>query len=378
MNGIRGKSTVVRLITAILTEANTKVVGKTTGTAARMLYWYTNEEYPIKRKLVGPNIGEQRKVVATAANLGAEALVSECMAVNPDYQIVFQNQLLQANIGVIVNVIEDHMEVMGPTLDYVAEAFTATIPYHGKLIIAQGPYVDFFTKIAQERHTEVFLAESDKITESQLAKFDYLIFPENVALALAFAKALNIDEEVAWQGMLKSNPDPGVLRVSKIKVLGKDTYFVNGFAVNDAHSTLTVWQRVKDLNYPAENPVIIMNCRKDRVVRSKQFAESVLPYIPASLTVAIGFSTKPIVDAYQANSFQTNSFLNLEEVSGEEVYKTIEEQISGKLIFGIGNIHGTAEEFMESILNRNTATNQCTENKGEISECTEQNYILQS
>ena len=56
------------------------------------------------------------------------------MAVNPDYQITFQNDLVKANIGVIVNVMEDHMDVLGPTLKDVAQAFTATIPYNGKLL----------------------------------------------------------------------------------------------------------------------------------------------------------------------------------------------------------------------------------------------------
>ena len=39
VNGIRGKSTATRFITAILEEAGYRVVGKTTGTAARMIYW---------------------------------------------------------------------------------------------------------------------------------------------------------------------------------------------------------------------------------------------------------------------------------------------------------------------------------------------------
>ena len=43
------------------------------------------------------------------------------MAVNPDYQITFQNDLVKANIGVIVNVMEDHMDVLGPTLKDVAQ-----------------------------------------------------------------------------------------------------------------------------------------------------------------------------------------------------------------------------------------------------------------
>ena len=55
INGIRGKSTVTRLITSILTEAGYKTVGKTTGTAARMIYWFQDDEdiiVSIKKKKV--------------------------------------------------------------------------------------------------------------------------------------------------------------------------------------------------------------------------------------------------------------------------------------------------------------------------------------
>jgi len=40
VNGIRGKSTVTRLITGVIQEAKYKTVGKTTGTSARMIYWF--------------------------------------------------------------------------------------------------------------------------------------------------------------------------------------------------------------------------------------------------------------------------------------------------------------------------------------------------
>ena len=79
----------------------------------------------------------------------ANALVNECMAVNPDYQITFQNDLVKANIGVIVNVMEDHMDVLGPTLKDVAQAFTATIPYNGKLVVMKDNYTSFFAKEAK-------------------------------------------------------------------------------------------------------------------------------------------------------------------------------------------------------------------------------------
>src|SRR5690606_8284298 len=70
VNGVRGKSTVTRLITGILVEAGLKAVGKTTGTQARMIYWFTDEEKPIVRRLEGPNIREQKLVVEEAAQLG--------------------------------------------------------------------------------------------------------------------------------------------------------------------------------------------------------------------------------------------------------------------------------------------------------------------
>ena len=127
VNGIRGKSTATRLITGVLTNADYKVVGKTTGTSPRMIYWNKKDEEVIKRNLLGANIKEQIKVINKAQEVGAEALVCECMAVRPEYQAVYQNDIFKSNITVIVNVLEDHLDVMGPTTDEIALAFSETI-----------------------------------------------------------------------------------------------------------------------------------------------------------------------------------------------------------------------------------------------------------
>lgn len=376
VNGIRGKSTVVRLITGIFQVAEYKVVGKTTGTAARMIFWNTNEETPIERRPEGPNISEQRRVVAQTARLGAEVLVSECMAVNPDYQIIFQKQMLQANIAVIVNVIEDHMDVMGPTLDTIAEAFTATIPYGGKLIIAPGSYVSYFSEIAKKRGTEVFVADTSKITEEKMRQFGYIVFPENIALALSVAEAMNIDEKTAWKGMLSANPDPGALRIHTLIISGQTTYFVNAFAANDATSTLAIWQRAMDLGYPADNSVVIMNCRADRVDRTIQFAQEVLPNTPSRLFICMGSSTKPVLDAYQTGKIITEEFYDGKAFDGFKIYNDVKEKIAGKVIFGVGNIHGTAEEFIEALLNLKPELFELENESMGGYECTEQNYML--
>lgn len=350
INGVRGKSTVTRLITGVVAEAGYKTVGKTTGTQARMLYWFDENEEPIKRRTEGPNIREQKVVVQRASELKADALVSECMAVNPDYQVTFQEEMLQASIGVIVNVLEDHMDVLGPTLDEVADAFTATIPYNGHLIVNESPYVPFFRKLAEERNTKLIVCDTTRIPEEFLLQFEYMVFPENAALALAVADALGIDEETAIRGMLKAWPDPGAMRILPIGNAVKPSYLVNGFAANDATSTINIWERVKMLGYPTKKPVIIMNCRADRVDRTEQFAKDVLPYIECDTLVVIGETTSPIVDSYNAGSIKANKLFNLEHQSTEKIMDVLKPYVLGnRSIYGIGNIHGAAEPVIEQL-----------------------------
>ncbi len=347
INGIRGKSTVTRLITGIVTEAGYKTVGKTTGTSARMIYWFTEEEKPIVRRPEGPNIGEQRRVVKEAARLQAEALVSECMAVNPDYQITFQEKMIQANIGVIVNVLEDHMDVMGPTLDEVAEAFLATIPYKGHLITVDGPYLEYFKTVAAKRRTKVIVADNSRITDEFLRKFDYMVFPDNASLALAVAEALDISEEIAFRGMLNAHPDPGAMRITQFGDPKAPAFLVNGFAANDAASTLRIWDRVGEIGYSVDSPIVIMNCRPDRVDRTEQFARDVLPYIKTDILVLIGETTSPIMDAYNEGKIPAKEIWDLEDHNTEEIFNKLRPELHNRMIYGVGNIHGAAEPLIE-------------------------------
>ncbi|WP_082788924.1 poly-gamma-glutamate synthase PgsB [Desulfolucanica intricata] len=349
VNGTRGKSTATRLITGILKEAGFKVVGKTTGTSARIIYWNKEEEEPIKRGRLGPNIIEQKAVVKKAVKLGASAFVTECMAVNPDYQIIFQEKLVKANIGVIVNVREDHMDLCGPTLDFIAESFTATIPKNGTLILGDSSYNDYFTQEAKKRNCRIIIANEEEIPDGYLENFTYVIFPENVAIALAVAKALNIDKDTALRGMLNANPDPGALMIYTLDKKSH-TYFVNGFAANDPDSTRMIWEHVTALGYPTKNPMVIVNCRPDRVDRTLQFAEEVLPNMDIDILVAMGQTVNPITEGVNSKKISPQKYINTEGLSPQEVYKTIKNYFINRTIFCVGNIHGGGDELVELII----------------------------
>lgn len=349
VNGTRGKSTVTRLITGVLKEAEMKVVGKTTGTSARIIYWDNESEKPIIRGPLGPNIIEQKHVVKEAVKSGADVFVAECMAVNPDYQIVFQEQLIQAHVGVIVNVREDHLDLCGPTLDNIAESFTSTIPYDGYLIVSSSPYNNYFRKIAESRNSKILIADESEIPYDYLSKFEYVVFLENVAIALAVAKALNIDKEVALRGMMKANPDPGALHIHPLSE-GRSGYFVNAFAANDPSSTLMIWNHIQSLNLSTKTPLVILNCRPDRVDRTIQFAEEVLPYIEMDALVVMGVNVRPVTEAWENGKIKANKYLNLEGYNTEELFNNIRPLLNQRVIFGVGNIHGGGDELLEKIL----------------------------
>lgn len=350
INGIRGKSTITRMAYSVLREDHYRVIGKTTGTDARMMYWFTQKEYDVIRKPQGANIGEQRDIIRKVVKQKANALVNECMAVNPDYQITFQKDLVKANIGVIVNVMEDHMDVLGPTLKDVAQAFTATIPYNGKLVVMKDEYTDFFAKEAKKRNSEIIVVDKDEIPESYLRKFDYLVFPDNVAIVLGIAEAVGVDYETALQGMLNAPADPGAVRIKYFYANNTQNVFVNAFAANEPKSTKAILNKVESYNYLYKKKIIILNCRSDRIDRTQLFVENFLEDVDYDVLICTGKSTKMVSNLMQ--KMPDKKYLNYEGQEFSEIEKGIMHESENALVFCVGNIHGPGgriAEFIEGI-----------------------------
>lgn len=349
VNGIRGKSTVTRLLMGILREEQVKVAGKTTGTMPRLFYWDQEEEIEIIRSLQGPNISEQKWVMKEVANRNVDALVTECMAVNPEYQSTFQKSYVQSNITVITNIIEDHLDVMGPTLDQVAEAFSETIPYNGYLIMSPSPYEEYFRKKAKKKNTKVLIADPDEVTQKDLDRFSYMMFPENVAIGYVLADLWGIKRNAALKAMVYAPVDPGALVVKRFGSVQEPNYFFNGFSANDATSTKNIWERIQEEYPQLKRRIIIMNCRDDRVDRTIQFAEEVLPHLPVDQLIVTGKSVRPIVKAFEKQEIPAEELINLENKKPEELIRMLTEIPGNAMIYGIGNIHGGGEEILEGI-----------------------------
>jgi poly-gamma-glutamate synthase PgsB/CapB len=349
VNGVRGKSTVTRLIMGMIKENKQRVAGKTTGTSPRLFYWDKEEEEPIVRSLQGANISEQKTITKQVARKNVDTFVTECMAVNPDYQTIFQDRFVKANITVITNVMEDHLDVMGPTIHQIAEAFGRTIPYNGYLVIPPTTYQRYFKKIAKSRGTEVVVADTSLIDESYLNQFPFMMFAENAAFGLAVADILGIDHDVALRGMLNAPVDPGAMRVHQFGFSSSPSYFFNGFAANDATSTINIWNKIQEQDYPTDNKVVMMNCRDDRVGRTIQFAEEVLPKFDMDTLILTGKGVAPILQAIENGNLNVSNLINLEKEPTRTVLDHIKQLPNETMIYGIGNIHGGGQEIADAI-----------------------------
>src|SRR3954462_9769789 len=76
VNGIRGKSSITRLCAGALRGGGLRVVAKTTGSAARLIFPDGSEE-PVHRKFDISNVVEQVGIVRRAVFFAPDALVME-------------------------------------------------------------------------------------------------------------------------------------------------------------------------------------------------------------------------------------------------------------------------------------------------------------
>lgn len=346
INGTRGKTTVTRLVTGVLQAAGYQVIGKTTGTESRIIYWDQAEEEEIERPPSGPNISEQISVIEKARKRGADALVLECMAVNPEYQDVYSNEMFQSNITAIVNVFEDHMDILGPTNDQIAWAYAKTIPKNGLVVISDDDYKDFFIEVAQERNCRVKVIDEPGVSQELLDRFDYLVFPNNLAVPLAIAEELDVDRDTAIKGMLQADPDPGIMQLFEIgEPIDQKVILAYAFAANEPTSTMLIYEELKEGGLIGESPIILINCREDRSDRTKLFTKDFIGQIKDARVIAIGQNTGIIEKAIKSGRIKVRDYLSLEGKSLEDIYMTLMTYASGEVVLGIGNIHGVGEDF---------------------------------
>lgn len=352
INGTRGKSSVTRLIGAALREAGVKTITKVTGTYPRLIL-ENGCEVAVYRK-AEPNIIEQLSIIKFSSKRKAQAIVMECMAVQPQYQWVTETKMLHSTIGVITNVRLDHIDVMGYTLPEIADALGNTIPKNQNIFTAEKILFNKLKEIAEKRKSSIHLAEENQVTEDEMKGFSYIEHKENVALALAVSEHLGIDRKIALKGMYKAIPDAGALKRSIVNVFQKKINFFNAFAANDPQSTLMIWNKVKkEIGFRGVK-IILLNTRQDRLDRAKQLTGMIGTELNNEFDylILIGQSAEVVEELAVSGGVKRNKIVNLGWTEPEAVFEAIlaytAEQSTVVAIGNMGGMGGKVADFFEN------------------------------
>ncbi len=280
--GTRGKSSTIRLIHALLAEADLRPWGRVTGTVAEEL---SPDGQVIRIDRKGQHsVVELFDTVHRAASNHAKSLVCECMAVKPDLIELTQSVFLRADIAVITNVRSDHLEDEGLDLSEIARSLCAVA--EGAPLVVSSETDLGIREILREgvsaRNGEIIFTTGADV-DDEILKALPNEHPDNIAVALAIADRLEIPREIALGGMRKATHEPFALdpTAHRATYRSRNLIFSNLGSINDPQSARRALDAVKvvapDSSVDALAHVAIIVSRWDRPLRSMQFAGFVDP-----------------------------------------------------------------------------------------------------
>jgi gamma-polyglutamate synthase len=348
VNGTRGKSNVTRLIAAALRRSGVRTLAKTTGTLPKLILPDGSEE--IIRRRSPANILEQMAVVKRAERLKAQALVVECMALEPALQFVSETAMIRSTLGVITNVRPDHHEVMGKSLDDVAEALSQSIPEGGVLVTGDRRYYPLFSDVAAARGARVVLAGNPgPVGES--ARQDIHLFRENIEIVKSVCTLLDIDPSVVSGDLDEAAIAGEGAGIFRIRIGERKVCFVDAFAANDVCSTGMIQERAFVQGVCPSPFIALFNNRLDRPLRMKSFADNLLAGTLYDY-VAVTGEGRHLAQRYLRRKNPGRKIIDLPDLPPKELLEGLLERIGCTMectVVGMGNEKGPGRRLSRFI-----------------------------
>jgi len=341
VNGTRGKSTITKYIYAGLKEDHLKVLGKVTGEIPTLLL-PDGSHKEIKRR-GSARVQEQFNIIRKAKKEKVDALVLECMSIDPILQKL-ESFFFKPEIYIISNIRDDHREKMGNSLDDQIKSICSAIPTNSKIIAGESPYMDIIKGVAIVRNSEFIQAINLSNEETKnIPQFAHEI---NVQLALTACIESGIPRQTAFTGILKQIQETKS-PVCAITDIHHKRYFLNAFSVNDIPSFkdyLKHW--TSELNI-TDKVSVVFNTRSDRPLRTGLFIEWIKSNHENIGTVILTGDHKMRANRMLSKSNKEIKIKTIQSIDQSRIKEIIlENTVNSSLIVGIGNIKGLGYQII--------------------------------
>lgn len=348
VTGTRGKSTLVRMLTAVLKAAGHAVAAKTTGSRTQMRLpdspW---QDFP-RRGM--PSIIEQKRMIRLAALQQSDTLICEIMSIQRENHHIESQKIIRPHLLIITNIGIDHIEAMGHHKKEAASVLMETIGPGVRIFIPQNVMDGYLSASIRHRRGELIT-----VPEGLFASIKPLptalkdqFFPRQLDLVSAVATYLKIDHTALFAGLQKVSLDEGAFRIwtCRDSIHKKIRYLVNGFAANEPQSTHTLLTMARQrITGEVKEVYAILNLRPDRGDRTLHWLQE-LP------TTAWDCLTKIYTVGSHGSILQRKlpgrQIIPMKTAdAGQIMNRIFRESQETSMIIGMGNFKGTGSRLVE-------------------------------
>jgi poly-gamma-glutamate synthase PgsB/CapB len=219
-------------------------------------------------------VREQVRLVALAAESGAEVLVAEMMSIGAECLAVESRRILRPGTLAVTNARLDHMDQMGREKAAIARTLGAAFPERADVFIPEEEVAPAFEEAAARTGSKLRAVARGPAGD---VRPPFGEFEPNRRLARAVLGALGVEEGTAERGFAAAAPDPGHLRVWRGAAGDppRPVVCVNLFAANEPESSAAALLEVKAAVPFAGRPVVaILSLREDRGDRTLQWVRA--------------------------------------------------------------------------------------------------------
>jgi len=352
VTGTRGKSSVTRLIAAVLRESGHRVLAKTTGSRPALINPDGTEREIVRHGR--PTILETKKVLKVAKDQGVQAVVLELMGILPESIYVESVRMLKPHILVIANVRQDHLAQMGSSKEEIASCFASAIPGDSTVFVLRDEFFSIFQSVAEQRKSRIIQVSPGShpsLIDNKRGISVPFEFAGNIELALAVSEHLGIDRDKAMRAMAGTYPDFGSL---KVWVADEDSpqqpwFFVSAFAANDPQSTREIFS-VGTIKKVLEGRRVIglLNFRDDRGDRTLQWLEALERNEFPELDRIVLLGHHAFAARRRLRNYMKEGIQAWPKLSPAEIIKNLSElEKKGAVLIGMGNMQGAGKAFVD-------------------------------